>query len=627
MNRCQFRSLAMICLSVFCLATVAMAGDGSNDIHSVTDTDLLVEGFEGVAFPPLGWHKIHLGNTYSWSVTTLTSNTGAKSAYIRDGSPGNLQDEYLVMPALNFFTQGSVFIEWYEDESNWSSRGGTHYVMVSTTSQTDPETFEVVAEMTPDTHDIPGFGNEPIVVDLSAYGGQSTVYVALRYVGDDADYWYVDDIRVYGVAAGRDVFPTNLLPADQHYDAGEMINPIATFLNNGGDPETYDVILEILESGTSVYSETMSIVDHVSGGYRTVNFPAHTVAAGKLIELKVTSLLEDDVPANNTMYRYNESWTGAHIPLGILFTNAGCGPCVSANQAMDNYMPGQGNDVALIRIHVSWPGADIMYSANPGQSNYMVSDYGVSGVPDFFMDGGDANPNSNSFEQAKLKNSPTSIGLEFNDDTDQLTVDVHNFEMMIPANNLKLRVVITEDNIAYQGTNGEPIHSQAMRYFFPDVYGLDVPSAIGHHEFVVDTPLNAGWVYENLRATVYIQNMDNRVVYEAGTDFLSNIDDGVAPVGDEIVSPFKLSANYPNPFNPNTTISFSLPHQEQVELAIFAVDGSRVATLVSETMGAGDHQVVWTGRNELGAAVASGAYFYRLTAGNFTQTRQMTLIK
>ena len=89
----------------------------------------------------------------------------------------------------------------------------------------------------------------------------------------------------------------------------------------------------------------------------------------------------------------------------------------------------------------------------------------------------------------------------------------------------------------------------------------------------------------------------------------------------------RLDANYPNPFNPSTTISFNLPREEQVEIAVYAVDGARIATLASEVMTAGDHQVVWMGKDSSGASVASGAYFYRLTTPGYSETRVMTLIK
>ncbi len=90
---------------------------------------------------------------------------------------------------------------------------------------------------------------------------------------------------------------------------------------------------------------------------------------------------------------------------------------------------------------------------------------------------------------------------------------------------------------------------------------------------------------------------------------------------------FNLGTNYPNPFNPTTTISFSLPETQQVKLAIYSVDGRRVATLVDAIRGPGRYEEVWTGQDDRGRAVATGTYFYRLDAGPYCKVHKMTLIK
>lgn len=84
---------------------------------------------------------------------------------------------------------------------------------------------------------------------------------------------------------------------------------------------------------------------------------------------------------------------------------------------------------------------------------------------------------------------------------------------------------------------------------------------------------------------------------------------------------FELN-NYPNPFNPNTTISFRLPEAAQVRLDVFNIMGQRIATLVDRYVEAGFYSVDWDG-----GAVASGIYFYRVQAGQFSETRKMVLMK
>lgn len=90
---------------------------------------------------------------------------------------------------------------------------------------------------------------------------------------------------------------------------------------------------------------------------------------------------------------------------------------------------------------------------------------------------------------------------------------------------------------------------------------------------------------------------------------------------------FSLAANFPNPFNPMTRISFTLPGAQPVNLAVYSLDGRKVTTLVNETRGPGLHEVVWTGRDDAGQNVASGLYFYRIDAGPYSQVHKMTLMK
>jgi uncharacterized protein (DUF362 family) len=89
-----------------------------------------------------------------------------------------------------------------------------------------------------------------------------------------------------------------------------------------------------------------------------------------------------------------------------------------------------------------------------------------------------------------------------------------------------------------------------------------------------------------------------------------------------VIKDFVLHDNYPNPFNPQTTIRYYLPVEAQVNITIYNVVGQRIETLVNQRQSAGHHQSVWNPKN-----AASGIYFYRLQAGDFTETRKMIVIK
>ena len=91
---------------------------------------------------------------------------------------------------------------------------------------------------------------------------------------------------------------------------------------------------------------------------------------------------------------------------------------------------------------------------------------------------------------------------------------------------------------------------------------------------------------------------------------------------------FALYANFPNPFNPSTSLEYALPEPTEVELAIYDVLGQKVQTLVAQQLqSAGYYRLTWDGSDAKGHTVSSGIYFYRLTTQNFTQTRKMLLLK
>jgi hypothetical protein len=88
-----------------------------------------------------------------------------------------------------------------------------------------------------------------------------------------------------------------------------------------------------------------------------------------------------------------------------------------------------------------------------------------------------------------------------------------------------------------------------------------------------------------------------------------------------------LEQNHPNPFNPSTTIPFVIDKEGNVSLVIYDIAGTRVRTLVNRAMRPGSYKESWDGRNANGNAVASGVYFYRLTAGHRTLTMKALLLK
>jgi hypothetical protein len=102
---------------------------------------------------------------------------------------------------------------------------------------------------------------------------------------------------------------------------------------------------------------------------------------------------------------------------------------------------------------------------------------------------------------------------------------------------------------------------------------------------------------------------------------------GLSPVPDIVVDALTLGPNYPNPFNPSTTLSFSLKQPGLVQLSVMDIAGRRFASLLHEVRSEGDHQVVWNGRDDVGRLAASGIYFVRLESGGQVATRKIEMLK
>jgi len=127
--------------------------------------------------------------------------------------------------------------------------------------------------------------------------------------------------------------------------------------------------------------------------------------------------------------------------------------------------------------------------------------------------------------------------------------------------------------------------------------------------------MNKDLDFELVNASVSIDNVIN-AVSDLGSVTLK-----------AIPTVYALRQNFPNPFNPTTTIEYSIPQSGNVNLVIYNMAGQKVRTLVNELQLASYKKVVWDGKNDMGETVGAGMYFYKLVSGNFSKIQKMTLIK
>jgi hypothetical protein len=160
--------------------------------------------------------------------------------------------------------------------------------------------------------------------------------------------------------------------------------------------------------------------------------------------------------------------------------------------------------------------------------------------------------------------------------------------------------------------------------------------AIANLVFTVDNPSVSGVTLEAITTKspdhsmtfVYRQMQDGVATLVKATPKFDQVTVSLSGVtGSNLPTVYSLDQNYPNPFNPTTTISFALPKAGKVQLSVFNLLGQEVKTLVNGDLAAGNNSIVWDGTNDHGQSVASGIYFYRIAAGDFSQTKKMMMLK
>ena len=144
--------------------------------------------------------------------------------------------------------------------------------------------------------------------------------------------------------------------------------------------------------------------------------------------------------------------------------------------------------------------------------------------------------------------------------------------------------------------------------------------------------LGIGWVNDNCETVSGCDWVADSVDYTAA--FFNSMDDCIEACflasNDEINQlphAFNLYNNYPNPFNPVTTLRYDLPEDALVNITIYDIMGRIVRTLINSQQNAGFKSIQWNATNDAGSPLSAGLYLYKIQADNFVQTRKMVLLK
>jgi len=628
----------MLRLSLMVLLSAAFALAGNQKSAST----LVNESFEG-SFPPSGWNTFSDYIVESWGQSSDMSRTGTKSAV---GEPSYVYGKniYLVTPAVDLSTAVGATLYFYEDQSGWAASTGHNSIEVSITNNSSASAFTSILDMTPSTHTIEGFAGNAVAVDLSAYIGEPTVYVAFHFYNDASPsyQWFIDDVKIT-TPSDHDAMVKSI-NMDAHYAPNSVVTPQATVRNDGLNTETFDVQFGYYDwDGAPVVVDTKTVSSLAAGTDTEVSFAPYTFAKVGYTFFVQTVLAGDMDTSNDLVTKKINSYASKKdVVLAEECTDTECTYCPGAAESLDSLNRAYPDNVAIIAYHGGFSGNDPFDNTPAGDRR---SYYGVTGFPTAIFGGdrkqvGGASAGSDwsgvysGYEETYLAErdeyTPFTMSLRYTENgTTQNIQSTTTYESITTQKNLKLRYALCESHIAYNWeTSMDSLHF-VERDMYPNAAGKDFNNSTSQPQEgtqIVDDvefTIPAGVVKENCEFIAFVQDEDTKEVLAASKVNLGN---GPSAISDKdgVATPtrFNLEQNYPNPFNPTTAIGYQISTLSHVELTVYNALGQKVRTLVNAKQNAGTYSVAFKAAN-----LPSGIYFYRLTAGTFTQLRKMVLLK
>lgn len=592
----------------------------------------LWEDFNSGIFPPTGWTIS--SNASNWSAFGGANAGGAVPELRLSWTPQFTGSSYFISPAIDTSGETSLLLDFRQFVDFYQT---PFTVGVATRSASGA--WNNVWSANPADN----IGPELKTVTINnADVGATDFQLAFFFNGAsyNIDYWFIDNVKLYTPFAYDLAIMGSNLP--EHVDAGTPVVPACTVKNVGLNALTATVSLNIMCQNEEVASFPDYFSAYLAANEsQTATAPAFTPPLTNELYTMVFTVtsLEDVVDndlANNTLNVYVNTWTGTKQMVVLeIGTGGWCPYCPGAAMAADDFIE-DGYNVAVIENHNGDP-----YATDT--SNARNTYYGISGYPTGIFDGtlsyvGGNNTTSiiNSYmplyQQRNAVKTPINVfiyGEENREDYDiTVRVDKH---APLPYQNLVLHLTITESDIAYNW-QGQNHFNFVNRMMYPTWEGTPinlVSAPIGTNDFTLSIAKDPSWITTNCEMVAFIQNLDTKEIIQANKIMLydlvappvANDDPGVVPIAT------RLEGNYPNPFNPSTTVNFSVKEALPVSIGIYNLKGQLVRTLVNDTKAAGSHSVVWNGLDDNGRAVASGIYYYKMNAGKYSSTRKMILMK
>ncbi len=612
------------------IITLMLLSLGSTVLFAQTREIWVNEGFS--TFPPTGWTiSEHASN---WSGVQGAAAGGSAPEARFSWNPQFNGSSYLISPIYDTTGETSLyldfdhFVDWYANPFTIGvatrSAGGAWNVVYSE----DP-----TANLGP--------VRQTVWIN-NTDAGSSSFQFALFFSGNsyNIDYWYIDNVKLY-TPFDYDLAITQV-SGSEHVEAGTAISPSCVIKNVGLNSLTPSVSLSVYQNETLLTTYPDQVFPSLSYGQtQTVEFASFNPSVANELYRFVYSIssLEDVVDGdltNNTKEKAVNTWTGGKQNVLLeIGTGGWCQYCPGAAMAADHFVD-EGYNVAVIENHNGDPYAT---DISDGRNAY----YGISGYPTGIFDGllayvGGSNSTSvfpsyfPLYEQRAPIKTPIALSMYGTNDELNYAVTVQiNKLANLAYQNLVLHFAITESNIQYRW-QGQTEMNFVNRDMVPGLSGTPVnlkDAPLGIMNVPLNFSIGSTWDMFYCELVAFVQNLDTKEVLQTFKVALLDLPTDPVSGSDPAVPGLKteLLGNFPNPFNPETTLRYSLKEAGQVSLEIYNAKGQKVKTLVNDRKTAGIQNETWNGTDDHNQPVASGIYYFKLNAGKYSSTKKMILMK
>lgn len=478
---------------------------------------------------------------------------------------------------------------------------------------------------------------------LSAYAGQN-IQIRFRAKSD----WGYSNIGIDEVKLGKkpatDVSVVSITAPGMSMPG--PASPEAIVANKGTGAEAFEVICSIDSAGTEVYADSKFVTGLAAGAQQVVTFNSYSPAIGngKIYTVTFNTVLAGDGdPCNDTLKHIFNTYSVQRIVLGMDFTALWCVYCPWHQAAWKMLKEEAGDSICVMGLHSSSssdsfyvvhcadlkdyysPGTALPTSMMDGVISWAGTDSSGAGIAQYnvFLEG---------FDKRKVIKSPFGITLDGSFDGSSGTLNVTtNYPGSTPIP-VAMRAAIIELSKYNPWQTGGALPQDSLydivRDVLPasagDTFNVTGGTVTRNYPFTI----NPGWNTAKLSFVVWAEMQGQKENLQAGEILLSEL----TGVSGEPRVPYQalktqLLPCYPNPGGGRLTFSYSLKTPGQVSLKLYDICGRLVQTLVSEKQEAGHHSIDWNSCSQSGKKLSNGVYFYKLSTGDYSAVKKLTILR